>query len=104
MTEHILDYSWARPSPQSIVDFPAIGVMRYVGPGNNGSDITTGEMAALHDAGLGVGLVYESSASRALSGYDGGAYDAGQAAYYANLLGWPALAPVPHAAVVADGI
>lgn len=94
MTTHILDYSWSRPSPQSIVDYPAIGVMRYVGPGNNGRDITTGELASLHDAGLGVGLVYESSANRALSGYDGGCYDAGQAAYYANRLGWPAGLPI----------
>lgn len=96
MTLHILDYSWARPSPQSIVDFPAIGVMRYVGPGNGGRDITTGELQSLHDAGLGVGLVWESTANRALDGYDAGAYDASQATYYANRLGWPGL-PIYYA-------
>lgn len=92
----ILDYSWARPSPQSIVDFPAIGVMRYVGAGNGGRDITASEMDSLKAAGLGVGLVWESSANRALDGYDAGAYDASQATYYANRLGWPGL-PIYYA-------
>lgn len=85
----ILDYSWARPSPQSCVDFPAVGVMRYVGAGNGGRDITKGELDSLHAVGLGVGLVWESSASRALDGYDAGAYDASQACRYADQLGFP---------------
>lgn len=71
--------------------------MRYLGPGNNGRDITTGELDSLHSAGLGVGLVWETSANRALAGYDAGAYDAGQAAYYAGVLGWPAGLPIYYA-------
>src|SRR5262245_34078008 len=79
----VLDYSWARPSPQSMLDYGASGVMRYLGPGNGGRDITPGECETLHDAGLGVGLVWETTAARALEGYDAGAYDAGQADYWA---------------------
>jgi Domain of unknown function (DUF1906) len=97
MSVQILDYSWARPSPQSCKDFPAIGVMRYVGPGNNGRDITQGELEALHSVGLGVGLVWESTANRALAGYDAGVYDADQAAYWADRLGWPEALPIYYA-------
>lgn len=94
--DHILDYSWARPSVESMQAFPAIGVMRYVGPGNGGRDITPGEMDYLRDGGLGVGLVWESTANRALDGYDAGAYDASQATYWADRLGWPGL-PIYYA-------
>jgi hypothetical protein len=97
MAIQILDYSWARPSPQSCKDFPAIGVMRYVGPGNGGRDITRAEMESLWSVGLGVGLVWESTANRALSGYNGGTYDAGQAAKYADQLGWPRQLPIYYA-------
>ena len=90
----ILDYSWARPSPQSCKDWPAVGVMRYLGPGNNGRDITRAEADSLMGVGLGVGLVWETSANRALAGYDAGAADASQAAYYADLLGFPRDRPI----------
>lgn len=93
MSLHILDYSWARPSPQSIKDFPAIGVMRYLGSDTNGRDVDVAELESLWGAGLGVGFVYESSANRALQGYDAGRYDAGQADYYLSLLGVPDAVP-----------
>jgi hypothetical protein len=88
----VLDYSWARPSPESCADWPGcVGVMRYVGPGNNGRDITRAELESLWAVGLGVGLVYESTANRALSGYAGGCEDGDKAAMYAHQLGWPDL-------------
>jgi hypothetical protein len=94
VTTQILDYSWARPSPQSCKDFPAVGVMRYLGPGNNGRDITKAELDSLHSVGLGVGLVWETTAGMALEGYNAGAHHASEASYYAGLLGWPAGMPI----------
>jgi Rv2525c-like, glycoside hydrolase-like domain len=92
-----MDYSWARPSPQSLVDYPSIGVMRYIGPGNGGRDLTVTEAESLWAVGLGVGLVWETSANRALQGYDAGAYDASQADYYAARLGAPDDVPIYYA-------
>lgn len=71
-----------------------MGVMRYLGPGNNGRDINRGEADSLMAVGLGVGLVWETSANRALQGYDAGAADASQATYYAEALGFPRDRPI----------
>lgn len=98
MTTYILDYSWARPSPQSLKDYPAVGVMRYLGPGTNGRDVTAGELESLMGAGLGVGFVWETSANRVLQGYDAGCYDASQVDYHAGRLGIPDGVPIYYAA------
>lgn len=94
----ILDYSWARPSPQSCKDYPAIGVMRYLGNDWSGRDIGPDELAALLGAGLGVGFVFETSANRVLQGYDAGCWDADSATKYMVDLGVPNDIPVYFAA------
>lgn len=69
------DYSWARPSPRSLADAGCIGVVRYLGPGNGGRDLSKAEMSALHAAGLGVGVVWETTTTAALAGFKAGMGD-----------------------------
>lgn len=97
MTTEILDYSYSRPQPfpQSIVDFPAIGVMRYLG--NDSRCITNAERDQLQDYGLGIGLIWETSANRVLSGAVGGRQDAELSNNYANSLGAPGSTPIYYA-------
>jgi Domain of unknown function (DUF1906) len=95
----ILDYSWGRPQPfpQAILDFGASGVMRYLGPGNNGRDLTYTERDTLHAAGIPIGLIWETSANRVLDGYEAGCHDAQQANIHANQLGAPISTPIYYA-------
>jgi hypothetical protein len=91
----VVDYSWARPSPASIVNAGYGGVMRYLSY-EPGKDISHSELADLHGAGLGVGLVWETTADRPLDGYNAGVDDARQANDRADALGWPHI-PIAYA-------
>lgn len=71
-------------------------VLRYLPlpPGALASDVvgrlTSFEVVAYHAAGLGVGVVWETTAERALSGQAGGLVDGPAARAAANALGFPA--------------
>lgn len=84
----VIDYSYGRPSMQSIKDYGAKGVMRYLG--DDGRCIFAAERDQLLGAGLGIGLIWETSASRPLAGYQAGIDDAHVANRYADQLGAPA--------------
>lgn len=92
-----LDWSLARPAASAIVAAGYEFVVRYVSPlGSHGvpgqpnpKDVTADELAALVGAGLGVGLVFESYANRALSGSTGGREDGQTAAARAAQVGYP---------------
>lgn len=88
------DYSWARPKPAALVDAGCVGVIRYLGPGNKGRDIMPPERDALHGAGLGIGLVWETTTTAALAGWQAGWSDFAAANRYADALGVPADHPI----------
>lgn len=91
------DYSWSRPSPEALTDAGCIGVVRYLGPGNRGRDVTAGEVRALHAGGLGLGLVWETTTTAALAGFQAGWADVAAANRYADALGYPDHLPVFYA-------
>jgi len=83
----VVDYSYGRPSMQSIQDYGAAGAMRYLG--NDGRCIGASERDQLLGAGLGIGLIWETTAQRPLDGYGAGQADARSANTYADNLGAP---------------
>jgi hypothetical protein len=100
-----IDYAWTHPNAQAIYDAGYRGVMRYLS--NDASkDLSVTEAKALHAAGLGIGLVWETTASRAKAGQAAGAADAKAANAKADALGFPKTCPIFYAvdydAVVSD--
>jgi hypothetical protein len=88
-----VDYSFSRPAAAAIKSAGYTAVGRYLG-GSAGKQLTKSEAAALHSAGLGIWLVYESTANRALAGKVAGAADAKAAAADAAALGYPVGCPI----------
>lgn len=99
MTEQVgLDYSYARPSPLAIAAAGYSFVIRYLSPLGSGraapgqpnpKDVTGDELHGLTAAGLAVGLVFESTANRALGGSSAGHDDGQTAAARAAQVGYP---------------
>lgn len=87
------DYAWARPAPAAIRAAGYAAVWRYLSldPSKN---LTAAEAAALHAAGLGIGLVWETAAQRGLGGAAAGAVDGNAAATQARAIGLPPGAPL----------
>ena len=92
----ILDYSFARPSPTVIKTVGYSGVMRYLSH-DPSKDLSKAEAAALHAAGLDIGLVWETTANRASQGFAAGATDATSAETQAAALGYPTTAVLFYA-------
>lgn len=92
----VVDYSWARPSPQLIRDTGYVGALRYLShdPSKNLSPV---ERDALFAAGLGVGLIWETTARRPSGGFAAGAEDVHHAEAQADRLGWPGDRPLYYA-------
>lgn len=88
-----VDYSFSRPAPSVIAHNGYVAVGRYLG-GSASKDLTRGEAAALHTAGLGIWLVWEGVASRAKDGYGAGQADARAAQAAAAALGYPSECPL----------
>lgn len=90
-----VDYSWSRPGGAAIKAAGFEFVMRYCPYiGDEGKGLTASELADLQDNGLAVGLVYESTAGRPLSGRDAGIVDAIVARAAMEQLGFPASRPM----------
>ena len=87
----IVDYSWARPDPVGLRNAGYVAAMRYLG--HTSRDLSRGELDRLHGAGLGVGVVWETTARRPLDGYDAGRADAASAHRFADELAVPATTP-----------
>jgi hypothetical protein len=83
-----IDYSFARPDPAAIRAAGYGGVWRYLSTDPDKS-LGKEEAAALHAAGLGIGLVWESTAQRSLEGAQAGTDDGITAAEQARALGVP---------------
>lgn len=77
----VADYSGARPGGAALAAYGFQGVMRYLsrGSANDWKILTTAEAHDLWDHGLAIGLVWETTAGRALEGFDAGRVDAAEA-------------------------
>lgn len=84
-----LDYSTGRPSISGLVGARIGLVCRYLSPPPNPKNVSASEIAALHAAGIGVLLNWESDAGRAALGAAAGAEDGAQAKALAVALGAP---------------
>lgn len=85
-----LDYSTPVTDRAKLTQFKQAGVTfvaRYISTPGNMKNVTAGEVAALKGAGLGLIVVFETTANRALSGYQAGQFDATSATSQINTLG-----------------
>lgn len=97
MAQWVLDYSFARPAISDMMAKGYTGVVRYLSPPPNGKNLDAAERDALLAAGLDIGLVWETSATRAEQGYNAGLSDAHRANGYADALNYPAGATIWYA-------
>lgn len=72
-------------------------VVRYVSTPGNPKNLTLTEAKELHQAGLGIVLVFETTANRALGGLKAGRTDAKSARAQAKQIGYPDAAPIYYA-------
>lgn len=86
------DYAWQHPDPAAIRAAGYTAVLRYVSADPT-KDLSATEATGLHDAGLGIGLIYETTAQRALSSTIGGGNDAMVMRIRMRQLGCPAGTP-----------
>ena len=94
MTTFSIDFSYARPNPAAIKAAGYVGVWRYLSGGTAGKDITFDEFESYLKAGLGVGLVWETTGERALDGAAAGAADGRAALAQVATVGYPHGAPL----------
>ena len=97
MTEQLgVDYAWAHPAPAAVKADGYGFVLRYLST-DPAKNLTPAEVKGLHDAGLSVGVVWETAAQRALDGEAAGQADAHAAEAQADALGYPAGCPIFYA-------
>lgn len=89
----LLDFSYARIKGKDIKAKGYDGVLRYLSytPGKN---LSKEEIKDYHANGLGIGVVWETTARRTLSGKEGGLSDATEALKQSNALGFPSTKPI----------
>jgi glycoside hydrolase-like protein len=92
----LIDYSMSRPAVSAIVKSGYVGAMRYLSltPAKN---LTKAEAKALHDGGCAIGLVWETTATRASEGVAAGETDCALAEKQARGLGYPENCPIFYA-------
>lgn len=100
MTSTVIDIAWDRPTTAQIKALGVAGVIRYFSSDPT-KNLTAAEVTDYHAAGLGVGTVFEDSATRALAGYAAGVADAQKAETQRRAVGLPA-DQVIHFAVDTD--
>jgi hypothetical protein len=88
-----IDAAWGRPTPAQLVTAGKHFIVGYVShdPGKN---LSAAECAAYLDAGVAVGLVWETTSDRALDGAKAGGLDGRQARDQARALGFPDHLPI----------
>lgn len=85
-----LDYATPVAGSATLRAFKKAGVTfvcRYISTLGNPKNLTAGEVTAIHAAGLGLVVVFETTANRALGGYQAGNHDAISAIDQVNNLG-----------------
>lgn len=92
----LIDYSESRPPVGGIVKSGYVGAIRYLShtPSKN---LDKAEAKALHDAGRVIGLVWETTATRAGEGKAAGNADRLEAEKQAKALGYPKGCPIFYA-------
>lgn len=88
-----IDIAWDRPSVADIKATGAKFVARYFS-NDPTKDLTAGEVQQYTAAGLGIVVVFESSAGRALQGHQAGAIDASDALNERAAVGLPVGQPI----------
>jgi len=86
------DYAWQHPDPAAIKAAGYTAVIRYVSA-DPSKDLTGTEASGLHAQGLGIGLVYETTAQRALGSTVAGLADGVGMSARLTQLGAPAGTP-----------
>ena len=90
-----VDFSWARPGGAAIKAAGFDAVIRYVPyPGDGGKGLTREEIEDYRATDLGIALVFESTAARALDNWLGGIQDAKQCETSVAALGFPDDLPI----------
>lgn len=84
-----IDYAWKHPNPAAIKRDGYAFVLRYLSTDAT-KNLTAGEAAALHVAGLDIGLIWETTSTRATAGSAAGRADRITAERQAQRLGYPA--------------
>lgn len=88
-----IDAAWSRPTPAQMLAADKHFIVGYVSH-DSSKNLTKSECQAYLDAGISVGLVWETTEDRALSGQVGGTADGREARKQANALGFPADKPI----------
>lgn len=81
------DLSWARPGGAALKAAGFVGVMRYFS-NDTGKNLSHDELVDYLTNGLDVGVIWESTATRGLSGAAGGAADGAEALRQAQAIGY----------------
>lgn len=89
MPDLLVDYAWNHPDPAAIKASGYVGVLRYLSTDPT-KNLSPGERDLLQAQGLAIGLVWETTADRALQGAQAGTQDALLANGQADDLGYPA--------------
>lgn len=92
----VLDCSYSYPGAARAADYGAVGMIRYLSH-ESGKNWSAGQVADCQAHGLGLGAVWETTASRAAQGSAAGHVDAEEANAQADALGWPADRPLYYA-------
>lgn len=82
------DFSYTKPDPATMADAGYEFAIGYVSH-NPAKNLSADQVAAYRNEGIGVGLVWESTAARALDGRVAGDQDGRAAEEQANALGYP---------------
>jgi hypothetical protein len=93
-----LDYAWGRPNVDNMKRHGVKFVCRYLSHDTTGKNLDRKEAEKLSAAGIWIVVVWETTANRMLSGYEGGQTDARYAAQKARELGMPGDRPIYFAA------
>jgi hypothetical protein len=91
-----IDAAWSRPTPAQLVAAGKHFIVGYVSH-DVSKNLTEEECQAYLDAGIAVGLVWETTQERALSGRAGGSPDGIEARRQARALGFPDSKPIGFA-------
>ena len=88
-----VDYPWAKPTPAALRAAGVTFALRYLST-DQSKNLTRAEADQLAAQGIWSGVVWETTAGRALAGYTAGAADAKEALKQATACGMPSGRPI----------
>lgn len=89
-----IDYAWQKPTVNALREKSVEFVCRYLSHDQSGKNLTRSEAEFLSSHGFNIVVVWESTANRALDGYNAGAQDATNALAQAHDCGMPEDRPI----------